>query len=94
MRQTRPDLLRDKHPRPAWGDFVFSEEVRARRRDLVLTQQELANRAQISVRSIRKIEAGDIIHPRPSTLRQLAEALELSGNERSRFWRLAQNSVR
>jgi predicted transcriptional regulator len=75
------------------GDGMFMEAVRAHRHALVLTQEELAERAGVSVRCIRKIETGKVALPRQSTLRQLADALELSGEERRRFCRLAQDSV-
>lgn len=75
------------------GECMFREAVREHRDALVLTQEELAERAGVSVRCIRKIETGKVVQPRQSTLRQLADALELSGEERSRFCRLAQGSV-
>jgi transcriptional regulator with XRE-family HTH domain len=42
-----------------------------------LTQRELAEKSNISVRSIQRIENGDLI-PRSYTLKTLAEVLELS----------------
>jgi predicted transcriptional regulator len=72
---------------------MFMEAVREHRHALVLTQEELAERAGVSVRCIRKIETGRVVLPRQSTLRQLADALELSGEERVRFCRLAQGNA-
>ncbi len=45
-----------------------------------LTQRELAEKSNISVRSIQRIENGDLI-PRSYTLKTLAEVLELSFEE-------------
>jgi transcriptional regulator with XRE-family HTH domain len=61
--------------------------VREYRRGLGLTQEELAARTGVSVRSIRKIETGKILRPRLSTLRLLADAFELSGEDRKKFCR-------
>jgi predicted transcriptional regulator len=72
---------------------MFMEAVRAHRHALVLTQEELAERARLSVRCIRKIETGKVVLPRPSTLRQLADAFELSGEERLRFCQLAHSGA-
>lgn len=68
---------------------MFGEMVREYRRALALTQEELAARTGMSVRGIRKIETGQVDAPRPSTLRLLADAFDLSGEERRRFCRLA-----
>ena len=70
-----------------WGMRVFGEVVRDYRRGMGLTQEELAARAGVSVRCIRKIETGESSVPRPSTLRLLADAFGLSGDDRSRFCR-------
>jgi len=64
---------------------VFRELVRAYRRRLGLTQQDLADKAGLGVRSIRKIEAGDVKAPRPTTVRLLASAFGLTGADRDRF---------
>ena len=50
-----------------------------------MTQQELADRTGVSVRSIRNLEAGRTGRPRPATVRLLADAFALSGVERDRF---------
>ena len=72
---------------------MFMDAVREHRHAMVLTQEELAERAGVSVRCIRKIETGRVVLPRQSTLRQLADALELTGDERVQFCRLAQDNV-
>jgi tetratricopeptide (TPR) repeat protein/transcriptional regulator with XRE-family HTH domain len=64
---------------------VFGELVRAQRRRLGLTQEELADRAGLGIRSIRRIESGRILAPRPPTVRMLADAFGLSGANRERF---------
>jgi transcriptional regulator with XRE-family HTH domain len=48
--------------------------LRELRRAKVLSQRELAARAQVSQKTIVDIETGKI-HPHPTTLRKLAEAL-------------------
>ncbi|MGH3877628.1 MAG: helix-turn-helix domain-containing protein, partial [Actinophytocola sp.] len=64
---------------------MFGEVVRAQRKRLGLTQEELATRAQLSVRGIGKIESGEIAAPRPHTVRLLAEAFGLTGQARDEF---------
>jgi len=64
---------------------VLGEIVRAGRRRLGLTQEELAAKAGINVRTIGKLEANLISNPRPATLRLLADALALHGDDRDRF---------
>jgi len=64
---------------------MFGELVREYRRASVLTQEELAARTGVSVRGIRKIETGVVAAPRPSTVRLLADAFNLAGEERERF---------
>ncbi|GIJ71773.1 hypothetical protein Voc01_066900 [Virgisporangium ochraceum] len=59
--------------------------VRGERRRLGLSQEELAERTGIGVRSIGKLEAGRIANPRPATVRKLADAFGLTGDERNRF---------
>ena len=64
---------------------MFGEIVRAHRRRLGLTQEELAEQAGLSVRCIRKIEARQIGSPRAVTVRLLAGAMDLSGSDLDRF---------
>lgn len=49
------------------------------REKLCLTQEELSDRSGISVRTIQRIEAGNL--PKGYTLRALAKALEVNENE-------------
>jgi transcriptional regulator with XRE-family HTH domain len=46
-----------------------------------LTQEELAARCGVSVRTISDIERGHVVRPRAATLRQLALGLTLSDEE-------------
>lgn len=64
---------------------MLAELVRTYRRRSGMTQEELAAAANISVRSIRKIEAGAVTSPRPSTLRALANAFDLPEAARARL---------
>ena len=68
---------------------MFGESVRAHRRRLGWTQEELADATGLSVRSIGKLEAGLITAPRPATVRLLADAFNLAADDRGRFCRAA-----
>ncbi len=50
-----------------------------------LTQEELASRAQVGVRTIRDLESGRATRPQRSTVDLLAGALGLAGASRARF---------
>jgi transcriptional regulator with XRE-family HTH domain/CubicO group peptidase (beta-lactamase class C family) len=56
-----------------------------------LTQEELAERAQLSARAISDLERGVNASPRLYTLRQLVDGLELSPEDRSVFERSARD---
>jgi len=68
---------------------AFAYVVRMNRRRLSLSQEELAARSGISVRALRKIESSRTSMPRPFTVRLLADAFGLRGEERSAFYRMA-----
>ncbi|SDT77176.1 Tetratricopeptide repeat-containing protein [Actinoplanes derwentensis] len=59
--------------------------MRAHRRRLGLSQEDLAARIGISISTIGKVEAGRISQPRPVTVRLLADAFGLTGAERDEF---------
>ncbi|MGI8688318.1 MAG: ATP-binding protein [Thermomicrobiales bacterium] len=50
-----------------------------------LTQEALAERSTLSARAISDLERSDHIRPRPDSVRLLADALALSGDERALF---------
>lgn len=54
---------------------VLGRTLRARRRAAHLTQAELAQRAQLSARTVQNLEAGRVARPRAATLRLLTAAL-------------------
>jgi predicted transcriptional regulator len=56
-------------------DVPAPEDLQERRKDLDLTQSELADRADVSQPLIARIEGGDV-DPRLSTLRRIVNALE------------------
>ena len=53
------------------------EKLKRYRRGAALTQIELAERAGLAQSTVTMIETGQISEPRPSTLKALAEVLEL-----------------
>src|SRR5947209_19274282 len=63
----------------------FGQLVRRYRRDALLTQEALAERAGISVRAVQGIEAGSKHQPRSDTLRLLMEALAVTEDEQGSF---------
>jgi tetratricopeptide (TPR) repeat protein/transcriptional regulator with XRE-family HTH domain len=69
---------------------VFGRLVTAHRRRLTLTQEELADRTGLSVRTIRRLESGEGSLPRPASVRLLADAFALAGAERETFLAAAQ----
>jgi predicted ATPase/transcriptional regulator with XRE-family HTH domain len=71
------------------GSQTFGAVLRGFRRRARLTQEGLAERSGVSVRTIRSLEGDRPSTPRFSSVRALAEALDLDAGERQRFERLA-----
>ncbi|TDD02057.1 helix-turn-helix domain-containing protein [Nonomuraea deserti] len=66
--------------------------VRTWRRRALLTQERLAGRAWLAVRTIRRLEAGELRRPRIASVRRLAEALGLDDAESAILVRAARGS--
>src|SRR3712207_1665490 len=64
-------------------DAPFGVRLRRLREAAGLTQEELARRAGLTAKGISDLERGARNRPYPHTVRSLADALELAGNERS-----------
>jgi transcriptional regulator with XRE-family HTH domain len=56
-----------------------------------LTQEELAARCGVSVRTISDIERGHVVRPRATTLRQLALGLAMTDEETRRLLLMARS---
>jgi DNA-binding SARP family transcriptional activator/DNA-binding XRE family transcriptional regulator len=63
----------------------FGEAVRRHRVRAGLTQQELARRAGLSVRTLRDIEQSRVARPRAPSVHRLAAALRLSGSDQAQL---------
>ena len=62
----------------------FAARLRSHRLAAGLTQDQLAERAELSLRAIQNLERGDR-RPYPDTARRLTAALQLTGEERASF---------
>jgi transcriptional regulator with XRE-family HTH domain len=60
----------------------FGALLRASRHQALLSQEQLAARAELSERTVRNLEVGRVRSPRTATVRLLAGALQLSEPER------------
>ncbi|WP_436762696.1 helix-turn-helix domain-containing protein [Streptosporangium sp. V21-05] len=63
----------------------FAQLLRTHRDKARLTQEELAERARLSVRTLRDLERGRTRYPHRTSVRRLAAALELTGDDRLTF---------
>jgi transcriptional regulator with XRE-family HTH domain len=70
----------------------FGAALRLLRLRSRLTQETLAERAGLSVRTIRGMESGRVVQPRDSSIRCLADALQLEDGERTSFAALARHA--
>src|SRR5215472_13509427 len=73
---------------PAHGSF--GAFLRARRHRALLSQEQLAARAELSERTVRDLETGRVRSPRTVTAQLLADALQLTGPERESWFAAAQ----
>ncbi|MFF5231230.1 ATP-binding protein [Dactylosporangium sp. NPDC000521] len=73
----------DHDPRGAGAGFAAA--LRTRRLARGLTQEELAGRAGLGVRTLRELERGRVARPQRGTLALLADALDLVGADREDF---------
>ena len=62
---------------------TFADLLRDYRRAAQMTQEQLAERAGLSVRALRKLESGTSLAPRRDTIDLLASALKLAPDKRS-----------
>ena len=68
---------------------MFNDQVRRHRHRLGLSQEELAGRSGVGLRTLRDLETARTGRPRPSTVRLLADAFGLTGPDREEFCRVA-----
>lgn len=68
---------------------TFGEVLCELRDRAAMTQEALAERSGVGVRSIRGYERGERTNPQVFTVKQLADALPLSDDERKAFFALA-----
>lgn len=71
----------------------FSVLLRQLRRQSALTQEDLAERAGLAVRTIRRLETGESANPQLDTVRLLADALRLKPDERARVLAVADGQI-
>ncbi|WP_433081949.1 ATP-binding protein [Dactylosporangium sp. CA-052675] len=79
----------DHDPRNAGAGFAAT--LRASRLERGLTQDELAARSGLGVRTLRELERGRVARPQRNTLALLADALDLTGSAREAFLNSATN---
>ncbi|MGC4894341.1 ATP-binding protein [Micromonospora sp. DT31] len=77
-----PDHDRSRSPD---GRTVLSDLLRGHRLAAGLTQAELAGRAGVGVRTVRDLERGRATRPQRTTVDLLADALELTDDDRREF---------
>ncbi|MBB2914579.1 transcriptional regulator with XRE-family HTH domain [Streptosporangium becharense] len=65
--------------------LAFARLLRTHRDRARLTQEDLAERARLSVRTVRDLERGRTRYPHRTSVRRLAAALGLTGDDRAAF---------
>jgi tetratricopeptide (TPR) repeat protein/transcriptional regulator with XRE-family HTH domain len=75
------------------GSASLAVILRAWRERALLTQAQLAARAGLGVRTIRRLESGGLRRPRSDSVRLLADALDLTAAEREQLMATAGISV-
>jgi transcriptional regulator with XRE-family HTH domain len=83
-------------PSAGFGDSSgreFGTLLRHARERAWLSQQQLADRCGLSVKTINNLESGPVARPRIQSVRLLADELELSNSERSDFEKAALGQV-
>ncbi len=71
----------------------FGDELRQKRRDSGLTQDQLSELSGVSIRTITDLERGIVNRPRRDTVNLLAEGLELTSDEREHWQELRRLSL-
>jgi len=69
--------------------MTFARLLRQLRRDAGLSQQRLAERTGVALRTISDLERGEALTARQDTATLLADGLELTGTERASFMAVA-----
>lgn len=77
---TRHGTVQSRQTMPLFGDLMRQFRITAG-----LTQEDLAAKATVSVRAVSDLERGERRRPQHETLRLLADALDLTEDERQRF---------
>jgi transposase len=72
-----------------WPHGSFGALLRACRHRANMSQEQLAARAELSERTVRDLEAGRVRSPRIDTVRLLADALQLTGPQRTSWFEAA-----
>ncbi|MEV4109735.1 NB-ARC domain-containing protein [Nonomuraea sp. NPDC049695] len=72
------DVMREPDAEPPAGALLRGWRKRA-----LLTQEQLAERAGLNVRTVRRLESSSLWHPRTRSVLLLAEALGLDGEEQA-----------
>jgi DNA-binding SARP family transcriptional activator/tetratricopeptide (TPR) repeat protein/DNA-binding XRE family transcriptional regulator len=71
------DLLQERHNGAVAADRPMTGLLRESRVRAGLTQDELAGRARVSVRTVRALENGSVARPQAALLRRLADVLDI-----------------